>query len=106
MYKLHPSRVAHQKPGNLKFCPHLSLIYRNRRDSLILKNRFFIFLYFILSKKGSSKHKFKVSTLDIRIKLSGLQVSYSIFSCSVDIVNDLNYHEFNELISVYILANK
>jgi len=47
-----------------------------------------------------------VSTLDIRIEQSGLKGSYSIFSCSVDIVNDLNYHEFNELICFYILANK
>ena len=56
------------------FSRHLRLICRNGWDSLILKNQFLIFLFYI--QKRMSK-KLKVSTVDIWIKKSGLKVSHS-----------------------------
>ena len=48
---------------------------RNGRDSQILKTRFLIFLYYI--QKEWIRQELKLSTLDIRIKQSGLKVSHS-----------------------------
>ena len=64
------SRIRSRKIWN--FARHLMLIFRNESDSLVLKNRFLIFLYYILKKSGLSK-KLKASTLDIRIKQSGMK---------------------------------
>ena len=67
------SRIRSREIWN--FARHLGLIYRNLRDSLILRNRFFYFSVLYPKKSGLNKI-IKVSTLDIRIKESGLQVSY------------------------------
>ena len=63
------------------FARHVRLIYRIGKNSLILKNRFLIFLYYIQKSK-----KLKVSTLDIRIKQSGLKVSHSKVPSSEHII--------------------
>ena len=48
---------------------NLRLLYRNGKDSLIFKNRFLIFLYYMISKKERIKQEIEsVCTLDIRIK--------------------------------------
>jgi len=58
------------------FARHLRLIYRNGRDSLNFEKSVFEFSVLCPKKSGLSK-KSKVSTLDIRIKQSGLKVSHS-----------------------------
>ena len=70
VYEIQSIRVAYQMPGNLKFCAPFKIDIQKR------KNWFLIFLYYIQKKSRLSK-KLKVSTLDIRIKQSGLMVSHS-----------------------------
>ena len=48
---------------------------QKQKGLLILKKRFLIFLFYI--QKNGLSMKSKVSTLDIRIKQSGLMVSHS-----------------------------
>ena len=61
------------------FARHLRLIYRYGRDSLILKNRFLIFLHYIQKR------------VLIRIKQSGLKVSNSKVPNWGQIILCLNY---------------
>ena len=63
------------------FARHFKITIIYGKDSLTLKNRFLIFLYYYPKKSGLSK-QLKVSTLDIRIKQSGLKVSSSKVSSS------------------------
>ena len=76
VYKIQPIRVAHQKPVNLKFCTQFKINIQKREGLSNFENRFLIFLYYIQKTSGLSK-KLKVSTLDIRIKQSGLKVYHS-----------------------------
>ena len=70
MHEIQPIRVAYQKPGNLNFARHLSLIYRNVRDSLIFTKPVFNFSVLLYPNKTGLSKKLKVSTLNIRIKQS------------------------------------
>ena len=77
MNKIQPIRIAYQKPINLKFCAPFKN-YKNTETGGPLEfwKPAFWFICKIQNKSGLSK-KLKVSTLDIRIKQSGLQISYS-----------------------------
>ena len=81
VYKIQPIRVAYQiqKPGNLKFCAPFKINIQKLEGLSDFEN--LIFLY-IPGKSGSSK-KLKVSTLNIRIKQSGLKLSHSKVPSSV-----------------------
>ena len=57
------------------FARHLRIIYKKGGTLSYWKTGFLIFLYSIPKKSGLGK-KLKVSTLDIRIKQSGLKVSH------------------------------
>ena len=72
MYKIQPIGVGYQKPGNLKFCPPFKINIQKREGLSNFEKPEFDFS--VLKKSGLSK-KLKVSTLDIRIKQSGLKVS-------------------------------
>ena len=69
------SRVL-QKPENLKFSAPFKINIQKREGFSNFDKPVFDFLYYIQKKSGLSK-KLKVSTLDIRIKQSGLKVSHS-----------------------------
>ena len=64
------------------FARHLRFINRNGRDSLILKKSVFVISVQYPKKNGINK-KLKVSTLDIRIKQTGLMVFHSLVPSSV-----------------------
>ena len=74
--KIQPIRVAYQKPENLKFSAPFKINIQKREGFSNFDKPVFDFLYYIQKKSGLSK-KLKVSTLDIRIKQSGLKVSHS-----------------------------
>ena len=76
MYKIQPIRVAYQKPENLKFCAPFKNNIQKREGLSNLEKPVFDFSVLYPKKSGLSK-KLKVSTLDIRIKQSGLKVSNS-----------------------------
>ena len=76
MYKIQPITVAFQKMGNLKFCPPYKITIQNREGLSNFEKLVFDFSVQYPKKSGLSK-KLKVSTLDIPIKQSGLQVSHS-----------------------------
>ena len=64
------------KPGNLKFCAPFKINLQNREGLSNFEKLVFEFSVLYPKKSGLSK-KLKVSTLDIRIKQSGLKVSNS-----------------------------
>jgi len=74
VYKIQPIGVGYQKPGNLKFCPPFKIIIQKREGLSNFEKPEFDFSVLYPKKSGLSK-KLKVSTLDIRIKQSGLKVS-------------------------------
>ena len=76
MYKIQPIRVAYQKPGNLKFYAPFKINIQKREELSNFEKPVFDFSVLYPKKSGLSK-KLKVSTLDIRIKQSGLKVSNS-----------------------------
>ena len=86
VYKIQPIRVAYQiqKPGNLKFCAPFKINTQKIEGLSDFEN--LIFLY-IPGKSGSSK-KFKVSTLNIRIKQSGLKLSHLKFPAQYLFLSD------------------
>ena len=86
VYKIQPIRVAYQiqKPGNLKFCAPFKINIQKLEGLSDFEN--LIFLY-IPGKSGSSK-KFKVSTLNIRIKQSGLKLSHLKFPAQYLFLSD------------------
>ena len=55
------------KPINLKFCAPFNIIYRNGRDSLILKNWVFDFSL-LYPRKNGLRRKSKVCPLYTQIK--------------------------------------
>ena len=77
--KIQPIRVVYQKPGNLKFCAPYKIIYKNGRDSLNKKKRFFYFSL-LNPRKNGLRRKSKVCPLDTQIKYLGLISHSKVFS--------------------------
>ena len=73
LYLYQPIRVAYQKPGNLKFYAPFQINIQRREKLSNFEKPVFHFSVLYPKKRGLSK-KLKVSTLDIRIKQSGLKV--------------------------------
>ena len=82
VYKIQPIIVAYQKPGNLKFYSPFRINIQKREGHFNFEKPVFDFSVLYPKKSGLNK-KFKVSTLNIRIKQSGLKVSHSKVPSSV-----------------------
>ena len=82
MYKIQPIRVAYQKPENLKLCAPFRINIHKREGLSNFEKTVSDFSVLYIKKSGLSK-KLKVSTLDIRIKQSGLKVPILKFPAQV-----------------------
>ena len=85
MYKIQPIRVSYQKAANFKFCAPFKINIQKWEGLYNFEKPVFDFSVLYSKKSGLSK-KLKVSTLDIRIKQSGLKVSLSEVPSSVYIL--------------------
>ena len=109
--KFNQSESLFRSPKIWNFARHLRFLNRNGRVSLILKNWFLVFLYFIQKRMDYSKEFQKsidyskeliVPTLDFRIKQSRLQVFHSKVPSSV---NWMNYWVIDILIDWLLFWN-
>ena len=91
VYKIQLIRVAYQKPANLNFYASFKVNIQKRKGLSNFEKPGFDFSVLHPKMSWLSK-KLKVSSLEIRIKQSGLKVSHSKISSSVQI--SLYHHQF------------